>query len=179
MNFPPDEGNSQEENDWKQQNWIYTITRINPVSYDSYYVQTTMASNSVCTIGQTMGTNSSEGNKRQFYCNLVLDDVRASNAVFASQDDVWQKFQTALSSIRARKFLSVIAFGGPFSGKSHNLFGDFNSETKGTMGIVPRFICEYFRDNVDCPPDTYPLLQIRMFLIVDEQVGLIKNQKPY
>ena len=173
MTSQPNDGNPEEESEWKQQNGIYTFTRVNPISYDSNHVQTNMASKSTYTIGHSNGTHLSHESKRQFFSDSVLDDIHASNAVFASQDDVWQKFQTALLSIRGRKFLSVIALGGSFSGKSHSLFGDFNSEKKGVMGIVPRFICDCFRDKVDCPPDAYLLLQIRMFMIVDEQVQSI------
>lgn len=164
----------QEEEETDGHIGIFSICRINAKSCNDN-VQTTRDRNEVCLKDQSKIRSTF-----RISCDAVLDDTspkskdHEATSSFASQDVVWKVFLDALeSSISSQSLsispsLSVVAVGGPRSGKSYTLFGDMQSQHK--EGIVPRFIHHCFSDEFPSKQSRNKLIQISMLLLVEEQL---------
>jgi hypothetical protein len=157
---------------------IFTIARINADSFDVENIHTAKEVNEVWLKSPSSEINLPTGSILNVYCEAVVDDISPKSHEegysLASQDEVWNQFKVAFSTSRCQRpsnSFSVLAVGGPASGKSHSLFGDLNSKQEALMGVVPRFIRQFFSDD-EFVPLKPKLLQISMYLLVDEQVGL-------
>lgn len=165
---------AQEEEDTDGHSGIYSICRINPKSSDEN-IQTNRDRNEVCLKDQSKIKPAF-----RISCDAVLDDFSPKSkdsdtrVSSASQEGVWKVFLNALESSTSFQksskpsSISVVAVGGPRSGKSHTLFGDLRSQER--EGLVPRFIHHCFSNDFEFNKSRIKLIQISMILIVEEQI---------
>ena len=117
-------------------------------------------------------------------------EVKGVKDSFASQDDVWEKFREASKAASFHHLsdsFAVVALGSPASGKSYCLFGDLNPKKnfpqsvphyhprnvpQNLMGIVPRYIQECFMEDFEFNPFSNRLLQMSMYILMEETVSL-------
>jgi hypothetical protein len=172
------EDNLEEEEETDDHVGIISICRVNAfrqLDSTDESIQTTRDRNEVCLKDQSKIKPAFRTS-----CDAVLDDTspkskdNGARSSFASQDVVWKVFLNALeSSISSQKpsissAISVVAVGGPQSGKSHTLFGDVKFQEK--EGIVSRFIHHCFSNDFEFNKSRSKLIQISMLLLLEEQI---------